>query len=214
MASASPFTSAAAIAVAFVIVLITLIDAPYGSTEWGAWASVAAFLVVYFAYARRHLGTERMGHHLAISIAFAVVLAVGTSFEPAFATVQTFLYPFVWSTAPDLRSALLANLFIAVGIVVGYAVRTGPAGIAPGIAVATLSVGFSIALGLWITRIAENGAERGRLLDELQAAQGQLAAMHRDCNTCGRRHRPRDAAGPQSHRPAAGRGSAGSQNTA
>ena len=39
---------------------------------------------------------ESMGHHLAISIAFAVLLAVGTSFEPAFAIMQAFLYPFVW----------------------------------------------------------------------------------------------------------------------
>jgi signal transduction histidine kinase len=180
---------AAAIAVASVIVLITLIDPPYGPDEWGACASTGAFLVVYFAYARRHLGTERMGHHLAISIAFAVVLAVGSSFEPSFATLQTFLYPFVWSTAPTLRSAIIANVVIAVAVVVGYVVHFGPAGLLTGLAIAALSFGFSMALGLWITRIAEHGAERGRLLDELQAAQGQLAAMHRDAGVTDERAR-------------------------
>lgn len=180
---------AAAIAVASVIVLITLIDAPYGPTDWGAWASVGAFLLVYFAYARRHLGTEHAGHHLAIAIVFAVVLAVGSSFEPSFATLQTFLYPFVWVTAPSLRSAIIANVAIAVAVVVGYVVHFGPGGLVTGLAIAALSLGFSMALGLWITRIAEHGEERGRLLDELQAAQGQLAAMHRDAGVTDERAR-------------------------
>ena len=108
------------------------------------------------------------------------MLAVGTAFDPAFAIVQAFIYPFVWTTAPTTRSAITANLLVAVAIVVGYVARSGVAGLLPGLAVAVLSVGFSIALGLWITRIAQYGEERSRLLDELQAAQGQLAAMHRD----------------------------------
>ena len=180
---------AAAIVVGAVIVVITFIDPVVGGDDWGTYLTVGAFLVLYFAYARRFVAGAPMQHHLVIALAFAAITAVGTAFDPSFAILQTFVYPFVWATAPDLRSALLANLFIAVGIVVGYAVRTGPAGIAPGIAVASLSVGFSIALGLWITRIAENGAERGRLLDELQAAQGQLAAMHRDAGVTDERAR-------------------------
>ena len=43
----------AAIVVASVIVVLTLIDPPYGPSEWGAWAAAAAFLIVYFAGGRR-----------------------------------------------------------------------------------------------------------------------------------------------------------------
>lgn len=170
----------AAIVVAGVIIALTLIDQPYGPVEWGVWATVGVFLIVYFAYARRFVRGAPMRHHLIVALLLAAIIAVGTSFEPAFAIMQAFVYPFVWSTAPSLRSALAANAFVAVAIVVGYVVRSGLPGLLTGIGVAVLSVGFSIALGLWIMRIAQYGEERGRLLDELQAAQGQLAAMHRD----------------------------------
>ena len=180
---------AAAIGVGAVIVVITFIDPVVGGDDWGIYFTVGGFLALYFAYARRFVAGAPRHHHLIIALAFAVLTAVGTAFDPSFAILQAFIYPFIWSTAPDLRSALLANLFIAVAIVVGYTLRAGPAGIAPGVAVATLSAGFSIALGLWISRLVEYGAERSRLLDELQATQGQLAAMHRDAGVTDERAR-------------------------
>jgi signal transduction histidine kinase len=170
----------AAIVVASVTVVLTLIEPPYGPTEWGAWASTAAFLVVYFTAGRRLIPVGELRPYLVVAVLLAAVLAVGTAFEPAFAILQAFVYPFVWTTAPSTRSAITANLLVAAAIVVGYVARYGPMGLLTGLGVAVLTVGFSIALGLWITRIAEYGAERARLLDELQAAQGQLAAMHRD----------------------------------
>jgi signal transduction histidine kinase len=127
--------------------------------------------------------------YLVVAILFAAVLAVGTTFEPAFAIVQAFIYPFVWTTAPSTRSAITANILVAVAIVVGYVARSGAAGLLTGLGVAVLTVGFSIALGLWITRIAQYGEERARLLDDLQAAQGQLAAMHRDAGVTEERGR-------------------------
>ena len=179
----------AAIVVASVTVVLTLIEPPYGADEFGAWAATGAFLVVYFAYGRRFIDGAPVRHHLVAALLFAAVLAVGTAFEPAFAILQAFLYPFVWMTAPNVRSALVANIALAVAIVVGYAARLGPVGILTGFGVAVLSFGFSMALGLWITRIAQHGDERSRLLDELQAAQGQLAAMHREAGVTDERGR-------------------------
>jgi signal transduction histidine kinase len=180
---------AAALAVAAVIVVLTLIDPPYGADDVGAWITSGVFVLAYAAYLRRHVLGATVRQHLAMSLALASIVAIGTSFDPAFAIVQAFVYPFVWSTAPTLRAALAANVFIAVGLVVGYAAHFGPAGVVSGIAVAVLSCGGSIALGLWITRIAEYGEERARLLDELRATQGQLAAMHRDAGVTDERGR-------------------------
>ncbi|WP_353815913.1 sensor histidine kinase [Agromyces sp. SYSU T00266] len=180
---------AAAVAVAVVIAAISLLDPPFGADDVGVWAVAGAFLLVHLAWGRRCVPVATPRTHLAISITYAVLLAVGTTIEPSFAILQAFLYPFVWSTSPNTRSAIVANVAIAVAIVVGYAVRAWPAGLAVGAAVATLSVGFSIALGLWITRIAQFGEERARLLDELQAAQGQLATMHRDAGVADERAR-------------------------
>ncbi len=179
----------AAIVAASVIVVLTLIDPPYGPTEWGAWAAAGAFLIVYFAGGRRLLPVGELRPYLVVAILFGAVLAIGTAFEPAFAIVQAFIYPFVWTTAPSTRSAITANLIVAAAIVVGYTARSGPMGLLTGTGVAVLTVGFSIALGLWITRIAQYGEERARLLDELQAAQGQLAAMHRDAGVTEERGR-------------------------
>ena len=179
----------AAIVAASVIVVLTLIDPPYGPTEWGAWAAAGAFLIVYFAGGRRLLPLGELRPYLVVAILFGAVLAIGTAFEPAFAIVQAFIYPFVWTTAPSTRSAITANLIVAAAIVVGYTARSGPMGLLTGTGVAVLTVGFSIALGLWITRIAQYGEERARLLDELQAAQGQLAAMHRDAGVTEERGR-------------------------
>ncbi len=180
---------AAALAVASVTVLFTVVDPPYGLGEWGSWTTAAAFLVLYFAFARRQIGREESVPHLVSSILLAAVLAVGTSFEPSFATMQAFIYPFIWATAPSTRSAIIANVLVACAIVVGYTVRSGLPGLGTGAGVATLSLAFSLALGLWITRIAQYGEERGRLLDQLQAAQGQLAAMHRDAGVTDERAR-------------------------
>jgi len=180
---------AAAVAVAVVIAAISLLDPPFGADDVGTWAVAGVFLIVHFAWGRRCVPVAPPRMHLAISIAYAVVLAVGTAIEPSVAILQAFLYPFVWSTSPSTRSAIIANLAIAVAIVIGYAVRSWPAGLAVGAAVAALSVGFSIALGLWITRIAQFGEERARLLEELQAAQGQLATMHRDAGVADERAR-------------------------
>ncbi|SIO10165.1 sensor histidine kinase [Agromyces cerinus] len=180
----------AAIAVASILVLFTLFDPPpYGPNDWGVWATTGAFLVFYFAYARAHLGADRLTPHLVISIAFAVLLGVGAAFEPSFAILQVFIYPFIWTTAPSIRSALLSNVLIGVALAAGYIVHFGPSGIVAGLISAAVSVGFSIALGLWITNIALYGQERGRLLEELQAAQGQLAAMHRDAGVVEERAR-------------------------
>ncbi|RXZ45771.1 sensor histidine kinase [Agromyces binzhouensis] len=180
---------AAAVAVAVVIAAVSLLDPPFGADDIGVWAVAGAFLLVHLAWGRRCVPVATTRAHLAVSITYAVLLAVGTAIEPSFAILQAFLYPFVWSTSPSTRSAIIANLAIAVAIVFGYAARSGPAGLVTGSAIAALSVGFSIALGLWITRIAQFGEERARLLEELQAAQGQLAAMHRDAGVADERAR-------------------------
>lgn len=180
---------AAAITVTIVIAALSLVDPPYGPRDAAAWVVAGVFLLVHLLWGRRCIPTAGPRAHLAISIAYAIVLAAGVSIDPMFSVLQVFVYPFVWATAPSTRSALIGNAAFAVAIVVGYLVRFGLPGLATGAAVAALSVGFSIALGLWITRIAEYGEERARLLADLQAAQGQLAAMHRDAGIVDERGR-------------------------
>lgn len=181
---------AAAIAVASVTLLVGLVDPPYGSDDWATWAVTAAFLLAYAFYLRGRIGgDDSPRHYVAIVLVLVALSIAGTAAEPSFAMLQAFAYPFLWITAPDTRRAVIGNAALAAGIVIGYVLHFGVAGLATGLTVGALSLGFSLALGLWITRIAEYGDERARLLDELQAAQGELAAMHREAGVVDERGR-------------------------
>ncbi|MEL4319725.1 sensor histidine kinase [Leifsonia sp. YIM 134122] len=179
----------AAVAVAVVVAAISAIAGSLIASDWGAWASTAAFLVFYFAYARWRITAPPSPHDAVAVLGFSVILAVGVAFEPSFAILQTFLYPFAWSIATNTRSAVFANLLVGSAVVVGYTARYGMGGLWNGIAIAALSVMFSLALGLWITRIAEYGEERAQLLSDLQAAQGQLSALSRESGVSSERER-------------------------
>ncbi|MDF0514022.1 sensor histidine kinase [Agromyces sp. H3Y2-19a] len=180
---------AAAIAVAVVTVLFGLTDPPYGPPDYGAWAVAGVFLVVYFAYLRGRLDREDPTQHVVITIVLSAVVGVGVAFDPGASILQAFAYPFLWVTAPSTRRAIVANVGLAIALLVGYVVHFGWGGVVAGVAVAGLSLGFSLALGLWITHIAAIGEERARLLVELQSAQGQLAALHRDAGVSDERAR-------------------------
>ncbi|WP_308798687.1 sensor histidine kinase [Agromyces silvae] len=179
----------AALATLAVVLFLALIEPPYGPQEWLAWLAAGGFALFYLAYARPRIGTTGQTHLVILAITFGVLLAVGSTGQSSFAIMQAFFYPFLWISAPNTRSAIVANIFVGIAVPLGYVLQYGYDGLLPGVAIGTLSIGFSIALGLWITRIAEYGEERDRLLTELQAAQGELAAMHRDAGVTDERAR-------------------------
>lgn len=178
-----------AITVVAVIFVFTLVEPPPEAPEFAVWALLGAFLITYFAYLRGRLGHDDPAQHVVITVVLAIVLAVGTALEPSFATFQAFAYPFVWVTSPSTRRAVIASVALAAAVATGYTVHVGLEGLPAGVGMATLSLIFATALGLWITRIAEFGDERARLLEELQAAQGELATMHRDAGVTAERAR-------------------------
>ncbi|MGI9824172.1 sensor histidine kinase [Agromyces sp. Marseille-Q5079] len=181
---------AAALAVALVTVLVGLVDPPYGADDAATWAVTAMFLLAYAFYLRGRIGgDDSPRHYVAIVLVLTALSIAGTAAEPSFAMLQAFAYPFLWITAPDTRRAIIGNGALATGIVIGYVLHFGVAGIPTGLTVGALSLGFSLALGLWITRIAEYGDERARLLADLQATQGELAALHRDAGVADERGR-------------------------
>ncbi|MDQ4504623.1 sensor histidine kinase [Sinomonas sp. ASV322] len=179
----------AAIATAAVLALIAAIDAPFGVETWGAWGACAAFLVAYAVLARPNLSRRSPAVHTGTAIAFAALLAVGCSLDPTVSILQAIMYPLVWVTVRSTRRAIVASVALAAAIAIGYAVRGGGVGLVVGLVTAGLSLGFSLALGLWITHIARVSDERAQLITELQTAQGELAALHRDAGVTEERAR-------------------------
>jgi len=128
---------------------------------------------------------------VAVVAAAALVAGLAVAGAPQLAVLQAFLMPLLWTVLPSPRSAVPANVVLVVAVALGFVVSLGPSvdTLVTAVTSEGLSLGFSLALGFWITAIARTGAERGRLLDELRAAQDELAAHHRDAGTVAERER-------------------------
>ncbi|GHD46648.1 sensor histidine kinase [Mycetocola manganoxydans] len=179
------------------IVGITVASVNDGIGRWGAWAALATLIVVYVAFGRRLIGAEELNPRptlaasLSLQTLLALTVAAGSAFEPNVITAQIFIFPLLWVVSLSTKQAVLANIGAAAVIAVGFVIglREGQDGIVQGIFVGGLSLGFSLALGLWISQIAAYGDERQRLLVDLQAAQGELELLSRDAGATAERER-------------------------
>lgn len=150
---------------------------------------LVAFVVAYLTLGRRAPdGSRRAAVFVGILVltTFGLVAAV-----PPLAVFQSLAMPAGWVLAHSRRGGILASLAIALATAAGFVVSLGPSWDTASMAALTFvfSLAGSIALGLWIWRIADYGTERARLLEELTAAQDELAALHRDAGVTGERER-------------------------
>ncbi|MET1052808.1 MAG: sensor histidine kinase [Mycetocola sp.] len=187
-----------AVAATVIVVGITVTAASDGLDRWAAWLALAALCVVYYGFGRRIIGAadrdpapRSMAPSITLQALLGVILGVGAAFEPNILTAQFIVYPLIWVVSLSTRQAVIANCATAVIITIGFFIGLGEGidGIVQALLVGGLSLGFSLAIGLWITNIAEYGEERQRLLDDLRSAQGELEAMNRDAGATAERER-------------------------
>jgi len=114
-----------------------------------------------------------------------------TAIDTSLAFFQVIAFPAAWTLLGSIRRSVIASAVIAVVVGVAFPIRLGvtPATITLAVAIEGLSFVFAIAMGVWISRIADLGNERKRLLDELTAAQSQLEVLHRDAGATDERER-------------------------
>jgi signal transduction histidine kinase len=159
-----------------------------------AAAATVLFALFWLLLARpvvRRDDDRLTGSDLAVVAGAAAVGGLAAAGVPELAVLQAFLMPLLWTVLPTTRSAIAANVVLCLAISAGFVVSLGWSRDTAVTAATSegLSLMFSIAFGLWITTIARTGAERGRLLDELRAAQDELAAHHRETGTVAERER-------------------------
>lgn len=134
-----------------------------------------------------------MAGETSVAVILGVALAAGTATAgfASLAILQAIAYPMAWVFSSRLRDALLANLAVALAVGVGFAVSIGtePDDLRQIVFTQSLALGFSLAMGFWISRMTELGEERGRLLVELQGAQEQIAALNREAGAVAERER-------------------------
>ncbi len=159
------------------VVFLTILGSPVAEIASGA-AVCAAYAAVFLLLRPRVEEGNR--YALVLTVATIAWAATLTSLDGILAVTQTVAFPLAWVVASGRRWALVASLGVALGVGAGFLIGDGPDAIGTAIVSQTLSFGFSTIMGLWISRIAELGDEKARLLEELQATQSQLAAAERD----------------------------------
>jgi len=169
-------------AVAAVIILLTESDPLLLTVGLG---TTAAFLAAWFVLGAR-CGPTSPGTlaFILVTIAYSGIV---TAVSPSAAIVQCFVFPVVWTRLERLAPSLAANVGVAGAVGVGLFLGTGS--LYQAVITEALSLGFSIGIGLWITQILTKSDERRQLLEELQAAQRQLATLSRDAGVTSERER-------------------------
>ncbi|OAN35486.1 hypothetical protein A4X17_01500 [Plantibacter sp. H53] len=155
----------------------------------GVWIVLAALCLVYYTVGRRTL--ERPQGGLWFAITLIALTAVGTAFSPNVLTLQCLVFPLLWVLTPNTRNAIILNIASAATLALGFIVGLGatPDVILQGLAIQSVSLVFALSLGLWITRIAELGDEKARLLVSLQAAQAETERASREAGAAAERER-------------------------
>ncbi len=177
-----------ALSVALCLMLLLVTDLPQGRML-AAQATLVAFVIAWFTFGR--LSWTHTWAGITFIITMTVLTGVATAMYPSMATLQCVVYPLIWVISRNRRGALIANVAVALAVAVGLAAANDfqPGALLGAGFVAALSLGFSIALGLWISHIFDLSAERERLIDELRAADGRLAALHREAGIASERER-------------------------
>lgn len=155
----------------------------------GVWIVLAVLCLVYYTAGRRTL--ERPQGGLWFAITLIALTAVGTAFSPNVLTLQCLVFPLLWVLTPNTRNAIVLNIASAATLAVGFIVGLGatPDVILQGLAIQSVSLVFALSLGLWITRIAELGDEKARLLVSLQTAQAESERASREAGAAAERER-------------------------
>ncbi len=176
------------IAVTSMAVVLTVMVITADVPVWrqvGAQAALMVFVVGWFTIGR--LAFQSVTAAWVFSGIVIVSVGVAVGFQPYMAIIQCVAYPLLWVISTSLRGAILANVALAASVGVGFWFST--ADIVQTLLTSVLSLGLSVALGLWITQIAERSHERQRLLDELRSTQDRLAAVSRDAGVASERER-------------------------
>ncbi len=190
-----------AVGATVVIVGVIVMYLSTGAAQWAALVALALLAIVYFWLGRPLIGQRdrvaavaapaSMAPSVTVQALLGLIVGGGAAFQPNLITTQFIVFPLIWVISLTTKQAVLANIGAGILITVGFfiGIGDGTAGAIQALLVGGLSLGFSLALGLWITSIAEYGDERQRLLGELQSAQADLELMHRDIGATAERER-------------------------
>ena len=167
-----------------------------GATGPSGWTRTAVCLVVFvLGYALVRPGIVRGAAapwRLAVGIpVIAASILFGIAVAPFLAMLQSLAFPLVWVTTSTRRAAIGGSAAVAAATFLGFLVGGGLSSGAmwTGLLTAVISFVFAVALGLWISAIAEYADDRARLVAELTAAQAQIEMLSTERGAAAERER-------------------------
>ncbi|VTR76779.1 Sensor histidine kinase LiaS [Cellulomonas hominis] len=164
---------------------------PPGGPALAALGGLALLLVAYLVLGRRGAltGDLRLTRSYVVVLIVVVALAGGIN---SLGSILLFIgFSQVWFFAADLREGVVASVVMAVATTTSMAVGEQAQGRDLVVLAGQMAIGliFSLALGFWITRVAERSEERAALIEELETAQAQLAASNHAAGVLAERER-------------------------
>jgi signal transduction histidine kinase len=157
---------------------------------WVGAGLLVAFTAFWAAFVVRPNEEDTPRSIIALAVTIAVTAAL-TATDTSLAFFQVIAFPAAWTLLGRIRRAVIASALIAILVGLAFPIRLGftTSPIVLAVTIEGISFVFAVAMGLWISRIADLGHERQRLLDELTAAQAQLEVLHRDAGATDERER-------------------------
>ena len=135
------------------------------------------------------LGTTNSPTFIVLLVA---ACGAGTFVVGDVASLQALAIPTVWWLGtPTIRRGIWLSAIITVVVLVCFVLGRGltPSSIVTAVGFQTLSLSFSIAMGVWMRRTVSLGQERARLLDKLVGAQDELRWANREAGAAAERER-------------------------
>jgi signal transduction histidine kinase len=164
---------------------------PAAVTVAVAYGALALLVVAYTAVGRRaaRTGDVRLARvYLGVLIAVVVVVVRADQLG----TVLLFIaYSQIWffSTTRLRGVVLCVALTVGTSLALAAGVGADADGLLDIAGQMTIALFFAIALGLWITQVAEQSEERAGLIERLEAALAELAEQHHAAGVAAERER-------------------------
>ncbi len=174
------------------VVVAVMVAFTYSPTETQrliGWGAIVVMVLAWVLVGRRAMMGS--GFEVIFAAVFIAGAATIVACSPTSAIVQGIVFPILWCVLPRTRTAIIANVLLTVllGAALWFVAGMGWDALLQAVLIEGLSLGASLGLGIWITRISDLSDERKRLLDELTATQEELAAVHRESGVSSERER-------------------------
>ena len=154
-------------------------------------ALLAVLGIAYLTLGGPAMRSRRFVPRHAYRVVLVVVLGLSAALEPDVSILLFIAFPQLWLLSNDAWEGGVYSALVAASVGAGFLSREHWSGAAAGQIGVTMAVslGVSLAMGVWITRVIEQSYERATLIEELEAARDELAEAHHASGVLAERER-------------------------